>query len=54
MADEQVDPSGNTDQFRAFVQDAPVEPARSRLPLMIGVAVAVIVVVAAVGVLLAR
>ncbi|MEV0000717.1 hypothetical protein AB0H28_00315 [Micromonospora sp. NPDC050980] len=49
MTENYTDPSGNTAQFRAFV-DAP-EPATaassapSRLPLIIGVAVAAVVVV---------
>jgi hypothetical protein len=45
MPDEYADSSGTTDQFRAFVQsDAPAVPARSRTPLIIGVAAAVLVV----------
>ena len=49
MAENYTDPSGNTAQFRAFV-DSP-EPAASasapsRLPLIAGVAVAAVVVVA--------
>ncbi|MET7834272.1 hypothetical protein O7600_13645 [Micromonospora sp. WMMA1998] len=48
MAENYTDPSGNTAQFRAFV-DAP-EPAAaaaapSRLPLIAGLAVAAVVVV---------
>ncbi|MEU1846090.1 hypothetical protein [Micromonospora sediminicola] len=48
MAENYSDPSGNTAQFRAFV-DAP-EPAAaaaapSRLPLIAGLAVAAVVVV---------
>jgi hypothetical protein len=53
MADEHVDPSANTDQFRAFVQSSPAEPARSKAPLMIGVAVAVLAV-AVIAILLLR
>jgi hypothetical protein len=54
MADERVDPSGNTDQFRAFVQDTPAEPARSRMPLLIGTGVALLVVAAVVAFLMTR
>ncbi len=45
MSDNSVDPSGNTEAFRAFSQDAPQEPAAaSKTPLIIGgVAVAVVV-----------
>jgi hypothetical protein len=47
MSDNFVDPSGNTEAFRAFTQNAPDEPApASRTPLIIGVAVAAIVLVA--------
>ncbi|MFF5175493.1 hypothetical protein ACFY3U_23090 [Micromonospora sp. NPDC000089] len=49
MPDEYVDPSGNTEQFRAFLH-APetVAPAAapSRLPLIIGGAVAAVVLIA--------
>ncbi|WP_203859025.1 hypothetical protein [Plantactinospora mayteni] len=51
MADQQPDPSGNTEAFRAFAhtpESAAAEPP-SRLPLIIGIAVAVVVVVALVG-----
>ena len=44
MADEHADPSGNTDQFRAYVASTPDDPAPSRLPLLIGIAVAMVVV----------
>jgi hypothetical protein len=46
MPDNTVDPSGNTEAFRAFTQNAPEEPkAASRTPLIIGaVAVGVVVV----------
>ncbi|MFI7070410.1 hypothetical protein [Micromonospora sediminicola] len=52
MAENYTDPSGNTAQFRAFV-DAP-EPATaaaapSRVPLIAGLAVAAVVVVALVA-----
>jgi len=47
MPDNTVDPSGNTEAFRAFTQNAPEEPTpASRTPLIIGVAAAAIVVVA--------
>jgi len=52
MADEHVDLSGNTDQFRAFVQSAPAEPARSKVPLVIGIAAVVVVVLGIVAALL--
>jgi hypothetical protein len=52
MADQHPDPSGNTEAFRAFVHTtepaATTEPP-SRLPLMIGIAVAVVVVAVLVG-----
>lgn len=52
MSDEYVDPSGTTDEFRAFAQsDGAAPPARSRTPLIIGV-VAAVVIAAAVVVLL--
>ncbi|GII21034.1 hypothetical protein [Planosporangium mesophilum] len=43
MSNEQLDPSGNTGQFKAFAQAPPEEGAPSRAPLVIGVAVAVVV-----------
>ena len=47
MPDNTVDPSGNTEAFRAFNQHAPEEPAApSKTPLIIGVAVAAVVVIA--------
>jgi hypothetical protein len=54
MADEHVDPSGNTDQFRAFVESKPAESAPSKLPLLIGVAVAVVVVAVIAALLLMK
>jgi hypothetical protein len=37
MPDETVDPSGNTEAFRAFTSTpAETEPAASKLPLIIG------------------
>jgi hypothetical protein len=51
MPDNTVDPSGNTEAFRAFTQHAPEEPAQtsSRTPLIIGVVAAAIVVVAVIA-----
>jgi hypothetical protein len=47
MPDNSIDPSGNTEAFRAFTQSTPQEPpAASKTPLIIGVAVVVIVLVA--------
>jgi hypothetical protein len=47
MPDNSVDPSGNTEAFRAFTQNAPQEPVTaSRTPLIIGGAVLAIVVIA--------
>jgi hypothetical protein len=53
MSEEYVDPSGNTGQFRAFVQrtdPAREKPATSRY-FVIGIVVAVIVVAAVVAIL---
>jgi hypothetical protein len=49
MPDNSVDPSGNTEAFRAFSQSAPQEPAAtpSRTPLIIGVAAVVVVIAVA-------
>jgi hypothetical protein len=52
-SEEYVDPSGNTEQFRVFVQRAdavPEKPASSRY-LMLGIIVAIIVVAAVVAIL---
>lgn len=50
MPDNTVDPSGNTEAFRAFTQKAPEEPTTaSRTPLIIGVVAVAIVVVAIVA-----
>lgn len=47
MSDEYVDPSGNTEAFRSFAQSPEAaEPAPSRLPLIIGVAVLAVVLIA--------
>jgi len=51
MADQHPDPSGNTEAFRAFAHTAEpgtVAPS-SRLPLIIGVAAAAVVLLALVG-----
>jgi hypothetical protein len=46
MSDNSVDPSGNTEAFRAFT-DAPQEPAASRrTPLIVGGAVLAVIVLA--------
>ncbi|MDY7086040.1 MAG: hypothetical protein SYR96_13135 [Actinomycetota bacterium] len=47
MSDNSVDPSGNTEAFRAFTQNAPQEPAAAanKTPLIVGgVAVAVVLI----------
>jgi hypothetical protein len=44
MSNDDVDPSGNTGQFKAFAQ-APPEIARSRMRLVIGGVVALVFVV---------
>ncbi|HEV8571110.1 MAG TPA: hypothetical protein VGQ92_29135 [Actinoplanes sp.] len=47
MPDNSVDPSGNTEAFRAFTQNAPDEPATaSRAPMIIGAVIVAIVVIA--------
>ena len=51
MPDEHRDPSGNTEAFRAFAnspEPAAAEPP-SKLPLMIGVAVAAVVLIGLIG-----
>ncbi|MBY8873476.1 hypothetical protein K7640_16700 [Micromonospora sp. PLK6-60] len=56
MPENYTDPSGNTEQFRAFVHapDAAAAPAPSRLPLVIGgVATAVVLLAVAVWLALA-
>ncbi len=46
MSDNSVDPSGNTEAFRAFT-DAPQEPAASRrTPLIVGGAVLAVIALA--------
>ncbi len=55
MSDEYVDPSGNTQAFRAFVEREEPAPARSRLPIIVGAAgvaallVLVVVLILALG-----
>jgi hypothetical protein len=56
MSDSAADPSGNTEQFRAFAQQQPTAaPARSSVPLVAGIvgAVVLIALVAVVAVFLA-
>jgi hypothetical protein len=46
MSDNSVDPSGNTEAFRAFTDNsAPEAPAASRLPLIIGGVVVAVVLI---------
>ncbi|MCW3842717.1 hypothetical protein ONA70_21695 [Micromonospora yasonensis] len=49
MAENYTDPSGNTAQFRAFVESSPdpgaAAPAPPRLPLIAGIGAAVVLVV---------
>jgi hypothetical protein len=51
MPDNTIDPSGNTEAFRAFTQKAPEEPvaAASKTPLIIGVVAAAVVVIAVIA-----
>jgi len=47
MPDNSVDPSGNTEAFRAFTQSAPQEsPAASKTPLIIAGAVVAVALIA--------
>ena len=47
MSDNFVDPSGNTEAFRAFTEKTPPEPATaSKTPLIIGGVVLAVVVIA--------
>ena len=49
MPEETFDPSANTQAFQAWVDQGhaqPAEPARSKLPLIIGIAVAAVVIIA--------
>jgi tetrahydromethanopterin S-methyltransferase subunit F len=52
MPDNEIDPAGNTQQFRAFVQGGPRDQATksgANAGLIIGVAVAVVIVAVVVG-----
>ncbi|MFC4067639.1 hypothetical protein [Actinoplanes subglobosus] len=53
MSDNQVDPSGNTEAFRAFTRTGPEAEAPSKIPYLIGGLVAV-VLIAVIVVLLVR
>jgi hypothetical protein len=53
MSDNQVDPSGNTEAFRAFTRTGPEAEAPSKIPYVIGGLVAV-VLIAVIVVLLVR
>ncbi|MEU4428435.1 hypothetical protein AB0F81_48115 [Actinoplanes sp. NPDC024001] len=44
MSDNNVDPSGNTEAFRAFTRTTPEASAPSKLPLVIGGVVAVVLI----------
>ena len=46
MSENQVDPSGNTEAFRAFTRTTPDTPAPSRTPWIAGGVVAVVAVIA--------
>ena len=47
MSDNSVDPSGNTEAFRAFSSSAPEPaPAASKTPMLIGGVVLAVIVVA--------
>jgi hypothetical protein len=47
MSDNHVDPSGNTEAFRAFTHNTPPEPATtSRTPLIVGGVIVLLVIVA--------
>jgi hypothetical protein len=48
MSDNQVDPSGNTEAFRAFTRTTPDTESPSKLPLVIGGVVLAVVVIAVV------
>lgn len=46
MSDNRVDPSGNTEAFRAFTDSTPPEPpAASRTPLIVGGVVVAVVLI---------
>ncbi len=44
MPDNHVDPSGNTEAFRAFTRTTPESGAPSKLPFVIGGVVAVVLI----------
>jgi hypothetical protein len=46
MSDNSVDPSGNTEAFRAFTQDESPEPAASKTPMIVGGVVVAVAVIA--------
>jgi hypothetical protein len=47
MSDNRVDPSGNTEAFRAFTDHTPQQPAAaSKTPLIVGGALAAAVLIA--------
>jgi hypothetical protein len=50
MSDNNVDPSGNTEAFRAFTVNTPEEPApASKTPLIIGVVLVAVVLLGAIA-----
>ncbi|BBH64609.1 hypothetical protein ACTI_12940 [Actinoplanes sp. OR16] len=49
MSDNSVDPSGNTEAFRAFTRTGPEEAVTSKLPLLIGGGVVVVALIALVA-----
>lgn len=50
MPDNSVDPSGNTEAFRAFTRTTPPQAERpSKAPLVIGVAAVAVVLIAVVA-----
>ena len=53
MSNEYVDPSGDTEQFKAFVQAPPDRSTRSRTPMIVGGVVFVALVALVVALLLA-
>jgi hypothetical protein len=46
MSDNSVDPSGNTEAFRAFTQSPPQEPVASKTPMIVGGVVVAVAVIA--------
>ena len=48
MAEERIDPGGNTEQWRAFVhrEDPPEPKKRSVMPIVVGVVVVVVILAA--------